>query len=792
VSVVANVAINVDSRGAVGQLRAVEQQAKTTEKAFGGITGAIGKLGIAFAGIQAAQFIFAKTAELESQTRSLQTLTGSAEKAGQIIKQLQDLGAVTPFTSTELIDAAKRLQAFGVEGNKVVETTKRLADVSGATGAELQGLVTAYGQVQAKGRLQGEELLQFQERGVALQKELQKMYGLSGEELQKALSKGQISAEAVEVAIIRLTNAGGKYANGAIAQSDTLNGKFSTLQDGIEALAKKIGTTLSPQIKNIINLAISGIEQINALFATGLKGDYSRRIAVASTQMTAGARSEALDTTAKILREIRDTPQKETIGGVQAQLEALRGVEIVLNKLNNASVLPPNTLNRVLAQNQAITTLRQNLEGYLKQLKTATPKQATPATPALLQPKEKAGRGMQMDQLLNPAIMQALQLDIARQETMKQNDLLKARGSENEDQAKRMIEYAHQYRKSLLETKALTMQIRIIDKERSAFIASYSKDKQADAAIMIDQKKADILSKIQLITEGTNTIAAEHYNAAAEANRKEEEFAKKQLEDQAKLGQQRYQSLTDELQILQARLSGNEAEVILKQQIRDLMIGTQGLAVQDITNTVNQINATKQLLTEKEKVKNLVQGIGGSIESGIVSAIDAAVTGAQSLQDVLSGVLKDIGKMLISFGIRSLLGGVNIGGTPLVGKAAGGPVAGGTPYVVGEKGPELFVPGASGTIIPNDAMSRYQRQNSSAGAAGGGTGAAGDGSPASWAMNFETTQFLGQDWVSKDQLMAAMAATEKRATAAGAKAGAQQVATKMRTSPAFRRQVGVK
>jgi len=791
VSVVANVAINVDSRGAVGQLRAVEQQAKTTEKAFGGITGAIGKLGIAFAGIQAAQFIFAKTAELESQTRSLQTLTGSAEKAGQIIKQLQDLGAVTPFTSTELIDAAKRLQAFGVEGNKVVETTKRLADVSGATGAELQGLVTAYGQVQAKGRLQGEELLQFQERGVALQKELQKMYGLSGEELQKALSKGQISAEAVEVAIIRLTNAGGKYANGAIAQSDTLNGKFSTLQDGIEALAKKIGTTLSPQIKNIIDLAISGIEQINALFATGLKGDYSRRIAVASTQMTAGARSEALDTTAKILREIRDTPQKETIGGVQAQLEALRGVEIVLNKLNNASVLPPNTLNRVLAQNQAITTLRQNLEGYLKQLKTATPKQATPATPALLQPKEKAGRGMQMDQLLNPAIMQALELDIARQETMKQNDLLKARGSENEDQAKRMIEYAHQYRKSLLETKALTMQIRTIDKGRSAFIASYSKDKQADAGIMIDQRKADILSKIQLITEGTNTIAAEHYNAAAEANRKEEEFAKKQLEDQTKLGQQRYQSLTDELQILQARLSGNEAEVILKQQIRDLMIGTQGLAVQDITNTVNQINATKQLLTEKEKVKNLVQGIGGSIESGIVSAIEAAVTGAQSLQDVLAGVLKDIGKMLISFGIRSLLSGVNIGGTPLVGKAVGGPVAGGTPYVVGEKGPELFVPGASGTIIPNDAMSRYQRQNSSAGAANGGTGAAGDGSPASWAMNFETTQFLGQDWVSKDQLMAAMAATEKRATAAGAKAGAQQVATKMRTSPAFRRQVGI-
>jgi hypothetical protein len=155
VSVVANVAINVDSRNAVGKLREVQAQSKQTERAFGGIAAAATKLATAFSAIQSARFVFAKTAELESQSRSLAILAGSAEKAGQIIKELQDLGAVTPFTSTELIDSAKRLQAFGVEADKVVETTRRLADASGATGAELSGLVTAYGQVQAKGRLQG-------------------------------------------------------------------------------------------------------------------------------------------------------------------------------------------------------------------------------------------------------------------------------------------------------------------------------------------------------------------------------------------------------------------------------------------------------------------------------------------------------------------------------------------------------------------------------------------------------------------------------------------------------------
>lgn len=262
-SVVANVAINVDSRGATQKLREVQSQASATEKALGGLGGAVGKLAAAFAAVQAVRFVFVQAAEIESQARSLQVLTGSAQKAAEIVKQLQDLGAVTPFTSTELIDAAKRLQAFGVETNKVVDTTRRLADVSGATGAELQGLVTAFGQVQAKGRLQGEELLQFQERGVALQKVLKEEYKLSGAEFQKALEGGRISAEAVEAAIIKLTDAGGKYANGAIAQSDTLNGKLSTLQDSFQRLAQNIGKFFEPVFKFLIDGLNAFLERLN-------------------------------------------------------------------------------------------------------------------------------------------------------------------------------------------------------------------------------------------------------------------------------------------------------------------------------------------------------------------------------------------------------------------------------------------------------------------------------------------------------------------------------------------------
>jgi hypothetical protein len=152
---VANVDIRVNSGPAVAGLNRVNAASKATTAGVNGLKAAVAPLLSAFVAMQAVKFVFAKTSELETQTKSLEVLTGSVEKATKIIAELTQLGAVTPFTSTELIDAAKRLQAFGVEGDKVVETTRRLADVSGATGAELQGLVTAYGQVQAKGRLQG-------------------------------------------------------------------------------------------------------------------------------------------------------------------------------------------------------------------------------------------------------------------------------------------------------------------------------------------------------------------------------------------------------------------------------------------------------------------------------------------------------------------------------------------------------------------------------------------------------------------------------------------------------------
>lgn len=626
-SVVANVAINVDSRNAVSKLREVQSQAGATERAFNGVAAAAGKLALALGALQAFKFVFAKTAELESQTRSLEVLTGSAEKAGKIIKELQQLGAVTPFTSTELIDSAKRLQAFGVEADKVVETTKRLADVSGATGAELQGLVTAYGQVQAKGRLQGEELLQFQERGVALQEELRKMYGLSGEEFQKALEKGRIGSEAVEVAIKRLTEAGGKYANGAIAQSDTLNGRLSTLQDSIQVLAQTIGKTLAPVFQWALTQATAVVSEIQ-----------------------------------RLLDEANNT------GGA-------RGREIQFARNADAAVramgLNPFTQQGMMADMRQRNIEQQRADYRLRQQGTRTPSAPIPAgVPPLLGATVGAtvGGGGGASKAANEAKRAA---EAAKKEAERVAEVIRAR---------------------LAEAGIIRAKSELQDKIAAAEIAQ---DSMLVARLQGQQRALDL-----------------QYQYAQQLAQETNKEAEKAI-----------------IVERQTALVANQREV--QRTLNEL----QAKADQDRLNALQKvIEQQYKLNTGVQQQLQLADGIANTLGQGIGSAFDALIAGSESwgasLKQIASGVLIDIAKQLLQIfvieqainAIRNVLtpfsaatplgaGGGKIGKFGTLGpnygipqRANGGPVTSGSPYIVGERGPELFVPGRSGTIVPNESM----------------------------------------------------------------------------------------
>ena len=100
--------------------------------------------------------------------------------------------------------------------------------------------------------------------------------------------------------------------------------------------------------------------------------------------------------------------------------------------------------------------------------------------------------------------------------------------------------------------------------------------------------------------------------------------------------------------------------------------------------------------------------IGVSIRDGLVEGINAAIDGTKTLGEVASNTFKRISNALLNYGVNiglsNLPGGIGDYFKGVLGMASGGPVSGGSPYIVGEKGPELFVPGSSGNIVPNHKM----------------------------------------------------------------------------------------
>jgi tape measure domain-containing protein len=829
VSVVANVAINVDSRGAVSKLRQVQTQAQSTEKAFGGIAAAATKLAVAFGGIQAAKFIFVKTAELESQSRSLAILAGSAEKAGQIIKELQQLGAVTPFTSTELIDSAKRLQAFGVEADKVVETTRRLADASGATGAELSGLVTAYGQVQAKGRLQGEELLQFQERGIALQEELRKMYGMTGEEFQKALSKGQVSAKAVEVALVNLTSAGGKYANGAIAQSDTLQGRLSTLQDGIDGLARGIGESLSPAIKAVLNEAIFAVNAINSLIATGAR-----------------AKSFGLG----------DSQRKQILS--QAQTEAQQLVE-------GRRIKDPFERNR---QFQELTAQRERdlIESYgisTGQVKAAaTAPQMAAQTPALIGTTSGGGGGRAAgggaDKAANDAkraeeeakrLAEQIREQTKAAESLKiqqQGSLAILRSSNDFEKAfvefsVKRTEIQRRYSELTLASKSdeerkLLTEARALEFKQSSFelqkqIADLTKQATAPLDDIVSKLKDQVAFEREygeLIKNGTNPELAKQiieinraYEASAAAlvpalAAAQAAVTRAEAEGASATEIQKYREELERIQEIQSGLPAKKTDAI-------------GAATELAKPKTDQQNITEKIGTLKDEIADLtsISNIAITSAEGIGNAFaqsfQGLISGTMTAKEALGSFFKSVADMFLEMAaqiiakqitmiilqtILKALGGAPGGGgaelssgfnagsasalptdsagwsqsfaTKLPGRAAGGPVTSQQPYMVGERGPELFVPGTGCSVVNNSDL-----RSAMNGGSGGGSG-----SPV-LNMSFQSTSINGVEYVSRDQLEAAMAQTRRDASNDGAKRGMSMTLDKLQQSPSTRRKVGI-
>ena len=177
--------------------------------------------------------------------------------------------------------------------------------------------------------------------------------------------------------------------------------------------------------------------------------------------------------------------------------------------------------------------------------------------------------------------------------------------------------------------------------------------------------------------------------------------------------------LSDQKALAQAAVDGNLEQVQTQQEINAL-VAIHGEGLRDIiTKYIEGTNALEKQKDEADELKDKFDQIGEAIESSIKNNLRDAITGAKSFGEAMAGVLNKIRDKIIDAQLDKLLGGFGenfgkgasggggkgIGG--FIGKIFGGLFAnGGQPpvnkiSVVGERGPELFVPRSAGTVVPN-------------------------------------------------------------------------------------------
>lgn len=193
--------------------------------------------------------------EFQQLEAAFKVLTGDAGVAENLMSQLIHTAATTPFGVTDISNAARQLLAYGVEADKVNETLIRLGDICAGLSIPIGDLAYLYGTTMTQGRLYTADLNQFLGRGIPLADELAKQFGVAKEEIKKMVEEGKVGFPEVQQAIINLTNEGGKFGGLMEAQSKTITGQLSNLQDGFEQMFNEIGKSTEGVISESISLA---------------------------------------------------------------------------------------------------------------------------------------------------------------------------------------------------------------------------------------------------------------------------------------------------------------------------------------------------------------------------------------------------------------------------------------------------------------------------------------------------------------------------------------------------------
>lgn len=217
-------------------------------------------------------------AQIEKYTTGFTNMLGSAEAAQQAMGAIQEDAARTPFNVEALTQANQLLISAGENAGYSRKVIMALGDAVSATGggnAELSRMAANLQQIANVGKASAIDIKQFAYAGINIYQVLADYTGKSVQDVQSMT----VSYDLLSEALIAASEEGGRYYNAMDTQSQTMNGRVSTLKDNVSQLAGLMTGDLSNGIgmviSNLNDMTVAAQEAYKTDGWTGLIGEIT-------------------------------------------------------------------------------------------------------------------------------------------------------------------------------------------------------------------------------------------------------------------------------------------------------------------------------------------------------------------------------------------------------------------------------------------------------------------------------------------------------------------------------------
>jgi tape measure domain-containing protein len=269
------VKIGAESSGLRKELASTQRQMKRAFgpealAASGKAAGLLGMLSAAMGAVGGASVIMA--GKMAASRVAFDTLLGDTQKAKAFLEDLYQFAAETPFEFEGLQDTAKKLLAFKFAAEDIIPMMTAIGDAAGMLGSGQEGIdrmTLALSQMQSKGKVQSQEMLQLAEAGVNAWQYLANSMGMSISEVMDKVSKGEVDAQTGINAIVMGMQR--DFAGGMSKQAKEIPGLWSTVMDNTKMVLTSAGDGLIKALG--IKEKLSGLAGYLSQFAGYVKSN---------------------------------------------------------------------------------------------------------------------------------------------------------------------------------------------------------------------------------------------------------------------------------------------------------------------------------------------------------------------------------------------------------------------------------------------------------------------------------------------------------------------------------------